>query len=50
MSWKSKILPDEIIEPPSTYINYLKLFLNYVGTRIRVEIQGTCLKEDKTYI
>ena len=47
LSWKSKRLPDEIIKPPSTYINYLNLLLNYIGTRIRLEIKESCLKEDK---
>ena len=29
------------------HINYLNLLLNYIGTRIRLEIKESCLKEDK---
>ena len=39
---------DEIIKPPSTSANVLNPLLNYVGTRIRVEFKGICLKQDKT--
>ena len=39
---------DEIIKPPSTSANVLNPLLNYVGTRIKVEFKGICLKQDKT--
>ena len=45
--WKSKGLSDEIIKYPSTPDNSLNPLLNYVGTKIRVEFKGSCLKQDK---
>ena len=38
---------DEIIKSPSTPVNILNPLLNYVGTKIRVEFKGSCLKEDE---
>ena len=40
-------MSDEIIKPPSTFPNILNPLLNYVGIRIRVEVKGSCLKQDK---
>ena len=46
-SWKSKRLSDGSIKPPSTSNNILNPVLNYVGTKIRVKFEGSCLKQDK---
>ena len=43
--WKSDGLSDEIIKPPTTSDN--SLALNYVGNRIRVKSDGSCLKQEK---
>ena len=40
-------MSDESIKPPSTSTNILNPLLNYVGTKIRVEFKGSCLKQDK---
>ena len=47
LSWKSKGLSDESIEPLSTSTNILNPLLGYVGTKTRVEFIGSCLKQDK---
>ena len=40
-------MSDDSIKPPSTSNNILDLLLNYVGTKIRAEFKGSCLKQDK---
>ena len=44
-SWKSKGLSDESIKPPATSDNILNVELNYYGTKTRVKITGSCLKQ-----
>ena len=41
LSWQSKGLSTENIDPPTTS---LSLSINYVGNKIRVEFTGSCLK------
>ena len=48
LSWKSKGFLDESTKPPSTGTNIPNPLLNYVGTKIRVELTGSCLKQDNT--
>ena len=38
-------MSDKIIKPPTTSDS--SLALNYVGNRIRVKFDGSCLKQDK---
>ena len=40
-------MSDDTIKPPFTSTNILNPLLNYVGTKIRVEFKGSCLKQDK---
>ena len=40
-------MSDECIKTPSTSTNILNPLLNYVGTEMRVEFKGSCLKQDK---
>ena len=47
LSWKSKGFFKGSIKPPSTSTNILNPLLNYVGTKIRVEFKGSCLKQDE---
>ena len=47
LSWKSKGLSDDIIKAPSTPDNICNSLLNYVGTKIKVEFKGSCLKQYK---
>ena len=46
LSWKSKGLSDESIKPSSTSNNIFNPSLNYVGTKTRVEFEGSCLRQD----
>ena len=46
-SWKSKGLSTESIKPPTTSANSLTPELNYYGTKTRVKINGSCLKQAK---
>ena len=46
LSWKYKELSEESIKPPFTADNKLNRLLNYVGTKIRGEFKGSCLKQD----
>ena len=48
--WKSKSLSDESTKAPATSNNILDPSLNYVGSKIRAEFKGSCLKEDKSSI
>ena len=45
--WKSNWLSDESIKPPSTSNKMLNPLLDYVGTKVRVKVNGNCLKQDK---
>ena len=44
-SWKSKGLSAESIKPPTTSDISLTAKLNYYGTKIRVKLTGSCLKQ-----
>ena len=46
--WKSKGLSDEVIKPFATPNNSLAPALSYFGTKTRVNLNGICLKQDKT--
>ena len=46
-SWKSKGLSSESIKPPTISDNSLTLALNYYGTKTRVKLTGSCLKQSK---
>ena len=46
-SWKSKGLSTESIKPPTTSDNSLGPELNYYGTKTRLKIIGSCLKQSK---
>ena len=46
-SWKSKGLSAESIKPPTTSDNSLGPELNYYGTKTRLKIIGSCLKQSK---
>ena len=49
--WKSKVLSDEIIKPPTTSNNSLAPKLSDIGNKINVIFNGSCLKQVKlTYI
>ena len=45
--WKSKGLSDENITAPNTSDYSLNPQLSYLGTKTKVEIKGSCLKQDK---
>ena len=44
---KSKGLSNEIIKTPTTSNNFLNSLLDYVNAKIRVQFNGSCLKQDK---
>ena len=44
LSWQSKGLSNENIDPPTTS---LSPSINYVGNKIRVKFTGSCLKQPK---
>ena len=46
-SWKSKGLSDETIKPPVTSDNSLTPLIDYVGDKIRLKFNGSCLKQPK---
>ena len=46
-SWKTKGLSAESIKPPTTSDNSLTPALSYYGTKTRVKITGSCLKQSK---
>ena len=46
--WKSKGLSDENITVPNTSDYKLNPELSFFGTKIKVEFNGNCLKQDKT--
>ena len=45
LSWQSKGLSNESIEPPTTSNNSLNPKLSYYGTKIRVQFTRSCLKQ-----
>ena len=47
LSWQSKGLSNESIEPPTTSNNILNPRLSYSDTRIKVQFTGSCLKQPK---
>ena len=46
-SWKSTGLSSETIKPPTTSDNSLTPVLNYYGTKTRVKVTRSCLKQSK---
>ena len=48
--WKSKGLSDENINPPTTSDNSLAPALSYFDNKIKVKLNGSCLKQDKITI
>ena len=46
-SWKSKGLSDESIKPPSTSDNSLFLLIDYLGNKVKIKFNGSCLKQPK---
>ena len=47
LSWPSKGLSNESIKPPSAPNNFISPSLNYLGTKIRIQFSGSCLKQEK---
>ena len=45
LSWQSKGLSNESIKPPTTTNNSLTPELNYYGTKTKVKVTGSCLKQ-----
>ena len=45
LSRKSKGLSNESIKPPTTTNNSLTLGLNYYGTKTKIKLTGSCLKQ-----
>ena len=41
-AWKSNVLPDKSIKPPTTSNNSLSPALNYISGKIRVKHAGSC--------
>ena len=46
-SWKTKGLSAKTIKPPATSDNSLTPTLSYYGTKTRVKLNGSCLKQPK---
>ena len=46
-SWKSKGISAESIKPPATSDNTLTPESNYYGTKARVKLCGSCIKQPK---
>ena len=46
-SWKSKGLSGETIKPPATSDNSLTPLIYYLGNKIRLKFDGSCLKQPK---
>ena len=44
-SWKSKGLSEKTIVPPPTFTQCPNLLIDYVGTKIRLRFNGSCLKQ-----
>ena len=47
LSWQSKGISNESIQPPTTSIYNLSPRLSYYGTKIKVQFTGSCLKQPK---
>ena len=47
LSWKSKGLSDESIDPPTRLNKIINPSLDFVGIKARVEFSGDCLKPKK---
>ena len=45
--WKFKGLSDENIKPPTTSDNSLSPLINYLGTKTKLEFNGSCLRQNK---
>ena len=50
LEWKSTGLSDEIIKSPATYNNSLAPALSYIGKKVKVKFDGSCLKQDKLHL
>ena len=48
LKWKSKGLSDESIKSASAPNTILDPSLGYLGTKIRIKLDGSCLKQGKT--
>ena len=48
LSWQSKGISNESINPPTTSNNSLAPELNYYGTKTRVKFVKSCLKQSRT--
>ena len=47
LEWKSKGLSDESIKLPTTFDNSFSPLIDYLGNKIRVKSNGSCLKQNK---
>ena len=47
LEWRSKVISDKNITPPSASYNFLTPSLNYLGTKRKVRFIGSCLKQEK---
>ena len=47
LSWRSTVIPNESINPPTTSNNSLNPRLNYNGTKRKVQFTGSCLNQPK---
>ena len=47
LSWTSKGLSNESITAPSAPTNFLTPSLSYLGTKIKIKLSGSCLKQNK---
>ena len=47
LSWTSKGLSNESIKPTPVSNNFLNPLLNYLDTKIRVKVNGNCLKQSQ---
>ena len=45
--WKSKVLPDESIEPPSTCNKMFSTSVDYASTKVRVKFNVNSFKQSK---
>ena len=49
LSWKSKGLHDKSIKPSTTSDFSLYPLINYFGDKVRLDFNGSCLKEIQLY-
>ena len=47
LSWQSKGMSNESVEPPTTSNNSLNPRLSYSDTKVKVQLTGSCLKQPK---